>query len=248
MKQQIPFELSRIERENGVRVLYAAEAGVRAWGIASPDAGHDVRFLFTGTGTESRGVIEKLACKGLTLHGVDLQRALNLLLDSNTPLLEWLRSPIRYLETKPFSERFRFLAGRFFDAERSFAQYFRLAERIHTEHLREGNPGQGKYLAALRAALSARWLEQERVPPPVNFSTLVEKTVKDAGAKTMIQKVALREQRGKNASTDAISDFLTEELFHLEVTAPKKDGMEQPVPRRSVEMITYLHDAHLQEA
>jgi predicted nucleotidyltransferase len=36
--------LSRIEREHNIHILYALESGSRAWGFASRDSDYDVRF------------------------------------------------------------------------------------------------------------------------------------------------------------------------------------------------------------
>lgn len=42
----IQKELSRIEKENRVRILYAVESGSRAWGFASRNSDFDVRFIY----------------------------------------------------------------------------------------------------------------------------------------------------------------------------------------------------------
>jgi Predicted nucleotidyltransferase len=44
IRQQIAAELSRIEKEEDVRILYACESGSRAWGFPSKDSDYDVRF------------------------------------------------------------------------------------------------------------------------------------------------------------------------------------------------------------
>ena len=45
MRKEIQNELARVERDEGVRILYAVESGSRAWGFASPDSDRDVRFV-----------------------------------------------------------------------------------------------------------------------------------------------------------------------------------------------------------
>ena len=39
-------QLDEIEREEGVRILFAIESGSRAWGFPSPDSDFDVRFVY----------------------------------------------------------------------------------------------------------------------------------------------------------------------------------------------------------
>lgn len=84
MKQQVQTELTRIERESGVRVLLAVESGSRAWGFASPDSDYDVRFLYAHPRDwyvsvfEGRDVIEQMLPGDLDVSGWDLRKALRL--------------------------------------------------------------------------------------------------------------------------------------------------------------------------
>ena len=44
--EEILTKLERIEREEGVCIVYACESGSRAWGFESQDSDFDVRFLY----------------------------------------------------------------------------------------------------------------------------------------------------------------------------------------------------------
>ena len=46
IRQEIQEALRKIEKQEGVRILYAVESGSRAWGFASPDSDYDVRFIY----------------------------------------------------------------------------------------------------------------------------------------------------------------------------------------------------------
>jgi len=46
MQQLILHHLQRIEKEKGIRILYACETGSRGWGFASPDSDFDIRFIY----------------------------------------------------------------------------------------------------------------------------------------------------------------------------------------------------------
>lgn len=97
-------QLRAIEAEENVRILYACESGSRAWGFPSKDSDYDVRFLYVRRPEaylsifERRDVVERPISDMLDINGWDLKKGLKLFQKSNTPLLEWLESPICYEE------------------------------------------------------------------------------------------------------------------------------------------------------
>src|SRR5215510_13896244 len=101
VRTHIVARLASVASEEGVRVLYAAESGSRAWGFGSPDSDYDVRFLYAHERNwyvklgEDRDVIERaLDEQRVDLAGWDIRKALRLLLKSNPALYEWLVSPV----------------------------------------------------------------------------------------------------------------------------------------------------------
>ena len=104
MHKRIVESLRQIECEEDVTILYACESGSRAWGFESTDSDYDVRFIYLRktpwylTIQNKRDVIERPISDELDIAGWDLPKALGLFRKSNPPLLEWLRSPVVYLE------------------------------------------------------------------------------------------------------------------------------------------------------
>lgn len=80
MKSTIQQELKRIEREEGVLILYACESGSRAWGFPSTDSDYDVRFIYIRPVEwylsifDKRDVIERPINDSLDMSGWDLKK------------------------------------------------------------------------------------------------------------------------------------------------------------------------------
>ncbi len=103
VQAEVDRRLKDIERKHDVRVLFACEAGSRAWGIESPDSDYDVRFLYVrprawylslSNGREVLDTRGKQPDPVWDVSGWDIRKALRLFRKSNPPLLEWLHSSL----------------------------------------------------------------------------------------------------------------------------------------------------------
>ena len=98
--ERIQARLDEVERDHGVRVLWAVESGSRAWGFPSPDSDYDCRFFYVRRHDDylspwrPRDVIETPLDGVLDVNGWDLIKAVRLAARSNATVLEWLRSPL----------------------------------------------------------------------------------------------------------------------------------------------------------
>lgn len=109
IRAEILRRLRAAEVEHGVRIVYACESGSRAWGFASPDSDYDVRFLYVREADwylsfdveRRRDVIEYPITDEIDCGGWDLRKALYLLTRTSGALMEWLNSPVRYIEEGP---------------------------------------------------------------------------------------------------------------------------------------------------
>ena len=107
MKRRIEHELNEIEKNYKVKLIYACESGSRAWDFASEDSDYDVRFIYVHpkdwylTIANKKDVTEIPFDGVLDINGWDIKKSLKLLRKSNSPLLEWLSSPIRYRNVRP---------------------------------------------------------------------------------------------------------------------------------------------------
>lgn len=135
--ETIRRKLEAVERDHGVRVLFAVESGSRAWGFPSPDSDYDVRFVYLHPRdwylslVERRDVIEiPIDAEDHDISGWDVRKALQLLLRSNPPLYEWLGSPIVYREDGATMAGLRSLAERGYANKTMGWHYLRMADRM----------------------------------------------------------------------------------------------------------------------
>src|SRR6266542_1537282 len=186
--EEINRRLTSLEESDGVAILLAVESGSRAWGFESMDSDYDVRFVYVQRPEfylsidleMQRDVSERPIVDDIDLSGWDIRKALQLFQKSNPPLLEWLQSPLIYLERFSFASQVRGLLSTFYSPRNCFHHYFHMARGNIREYLRGEIVWRKKYFYVLRPLLALRWLEFGLGPVPMEFSKLVEKTVTDA--------------------------------------------------------------------
>ena len=180
VRRCIMAELEAIEREQGVRILFAVESGSRAWGFPSQDSDYDVRFVYLQpaesylTVAPRRDVIERPIDNLVDIGGWDLRKTLQLLVRSNAALLEWLTSPVRYRDSGGEPARLLELALTSADLTALAYHYEHQARRSFAEIEAAGDGVRHKsYCYALRSALALLWLRDREAPPPMDLPSLL---------------------------------------------------------------------------
>ncbi|MCM3617299.1 nucleotidyltransferase domain-containing protein [Sutcliffiella horikoshii] len=98
--------LHDIETSQHVKILYACEAGSRAYGFATNSSDFDIRFIYISPLKDYLSLMRKedTITQQDTMYdiqGWDLKKALLLAGKSNPSLYEWMLSPIVYRELSP---------------------------------------------------------------------------------------------------------------------------------------------------
>lgn len=226
---KIHAELKQIEQEEGVRILYACESGSRAWGFPSKDSDYDVRFIYVRpvewylSILEKRDVIERPISDLLDINGWDLKKALNLFRKSNPPLLEWLQSPIPYLEPFSVTEKIRQLSPLTFSPRSSMYHYLHMAKGNFRAYLQGDLVKIKKYFYVLRPILACGWIEKYGTMPPMEFEELVERMLPDSTLKQEVYTLLTRKRAGVEFDLEpkiaVINDFLERQIAYFEETA-----------------------------
>ncbi len=237
MRSQIESLLMETETSESIRILYACESGSRAWGFPSQDSDYDVRFIYhhpvewyLSVDLENkRDVIERLISEQIDLSGWDLRKALKLLAKSNPPLLEWIRSPIIYLDPVGFKKRLHAISNIYYSPKACAHHYLHMAQGNVRDHLNGETVWLKKYFYILRPLLAIRWIEDGRGQVPMEFDILVETMVTDTRLKSAITKLLDRKEAGEELERgpriDEISNYIDQELARLSDT-PDLDGAE----------------------
>lgn len=175
-------ELRQLEKDRVIKILYAAEAGSRAWGFPSADSDYDVRFIYVqGTkdlvklypSDDNFDINIKAGCfPDLDMAGWRLDKALKLMTKSNAALLEWIDSPIVYLDDDGFAADLFYLAYDFIDDRALVHHYANMAYRCVVDHLKMPMVKLKKYFYCIRPILAADYVIAGRGTPPVDFHEL----------------------------------------------------------------------------
>jgi len=236
----IQSRLAQIEIEERVTIFYACESGSRAWGFPSKDSDYDVRFLYVHplewylTVDEKRDVIERPLIDKLDISGWDIRKALRLFRKSNPPLLEWLGSPIVYMEQTDLAARMGMLAEIYYSPLACIHHYLHMAQGNFHEHLQGERVWTKKYFYVLRPILAIQWLERGFGIAPTAFGDLVDRLVKDAVLLEAIQTLIAQKSQGleltEGPRIPSISQFIELELARLEQgfsAAPNRPPTEE---------------------
>lgn len=225
VRKEIVGRLRSVEEAEDIRVIYACESGSRAWGFASADSDYDVRFIYVHQANwylsidDAKDVVEHTDGL-LDLSGWDIRKALRLLRRSNPPLLEWLRSPIVYLEEPVIVGRIRDLASEFFSPRSCLHHYLHMAEGNYREYLRGTEVKTKKYFYVLRPILACMWIEDRNTTPPMEFERLVEAQGLDKPLASEIDCLLRGKKAGEEMDTGpriaVINEFVEASLARFE--------------------------------
>lgn len=238
IKEEILCRIEKAEKEHGVRVLYAIESGSRAWGFESPNSDYDVRFIYAHPKDwyvavdleDKRDVIEYPIVDEIDINGWDIRKALKLFSKSNPAFVEWLQSPIVYIERGNFARKARALLPKVYSVEKGIYHYRSMAKTNYRGYLREELVPIKKYFYVLRPLLSIMWLEKYQEPAPIEFETLrkmvSDRTNLDSQISALLERKKRSLEKELAPPIPELNSFIESELERLESFAesPDKSG------------------------
>ena len=222
MTDEIKKELVRLELEQDIKILYAVESGSRAWGFASSDSDWDVRYIYIHKLDwylkidDKKDNHDEILPNDIDLAGWELKKALRLFRKSNPPMLEWLRSPIVYLQQFSTADKLRDLTKEYFNPKSCLHHYLRMAEGNFQAYLLKDKVRMKKYFYVLRPILACDWIMQTDTMAPMEFSKLLNSQVTDQNLKIEIQNLLIRKMAGEELNEEPkiqiLNDFLEQKI------------------------------------
>lgn len=229
IEQEIGRRLRDIEQHHSVIILFAVESGSRAWGFQSTDSDYDIRFVYKHNVdwylsiTKKRDVIEDPLDEIFDFSGWDIQKALWLFSKSNPPLLEWLKSPIIYLEQGNFRSDLRDLEEKYFSVKACILHYLHMANGNYREYLKTETVKTKKYFYVLRPLLACEWIRRNKAPPPMEFEKLANEILDDDSVKNRVFDLLSRkrnnEELGEGPAIPTLNKYIEETISFYETYA-----------------------------
>ncbi len=233
LQKKILSELNKIEKEFDVKILYACESGSRGWGFPSKNSDYDVRFIYSRTPDyyfslfAERDVIELPIEDDLDINGWDIKKTLILFYRSNPALLEWISSPIIYLDRFGFRKNLWNLIPEYFSYTACFYYYMHMAQKNYKEFRKNKNQNIKEVFYVLRPVLACRWLTVEKKVVPMAFEELLKLSAIENKLKKEIE-VLIQIKKGFSEKDsyhipEGINVFLQDEIDRFEdVDIPQK--------------------------
>jgi uncharacterized protein len=228
--------LYKVESEHRLSVIYALESGSRAWGFESQNSDYDVRFLYVRPVkwylcVEKRDdVLELGTSEDIDLSGWDLRKSLLFLRQSHPVLLEWLRSPVVYVEPSTIVQQMREIGEEFFAPRASVHHYVGWAERMLHRYFQHSDLAAKRYFYVMRPILCCRWIQTIGGQPPLRLQELITAIEMPTETQLAIETLIERKRAGYELDSmgriPVLDHYISEVLPQIKaflVTLPKPE-------------------------
>jgi predicted nucleotidyltransferase len=238
VRTEIMRRIVEAEKEHDVRVLYAVESGSRAWGFSSPNSDYDVRFIYVHKKDwylsvdleDKRDVIEYPIVDEIDINGWDLRKALKLFWKSNPAFIEWLQSPIIYVDDGYFAQRARELMPTIASSHKGIYHYLHMAKGNFREYLKKDLVPLKKYFYVLRPLLAIMWLEKYDKPAPIEFEELrrlvADNKPLDEAITDLLARKRVSLEKEYAPAVPVINEFIESELARHENYVASNKGRD----------------------
>jgi predicted nucleotidyltransferase len=237
-------EIKKFEREQGIKIIFAAESGARCWGLDSPTSDYDVRFIFHYPVREylkidrPKDTLERKNVEyNIDFVGYDIYKYLYLISKTNVNMLEMLNSSTVYYEGKSeLMKVIREYANFTFNPVVAYYHYHALGWNNYDKYivrgLEKGKNIPKTYVYALRGLLGALHALEHGELCPVNFEKFVRDTpLLPEEIKTVFLEEFIPMKRGKLVSTTERNSLVD---TYLEMEFLKRKELNKEAKRERI--------------
>lgn len=156
--------LCATEEKYNIDILFACEAGSRAWGTDDAESDYDIRYIYKHRDLKAYLSLERAkevidTDIPFDAHGWDIFKAFGLMKKSNPSIYEWAYSPVMYRDKEQFSVKLKRIVEDEFSQYKLFLHYSQLLSRNLKEAAKKDTITEKKQkllIQAVRAFLIAK--------------------------------------------------------------------------------------------
>ena len=236
MQTKIKTLLQNLEQKKGIQILFACEAGSRAWGFPSPDSDYDIRFIYRHarpwylTLNEKKDTIEFMENELLDGSGWDIRKFMRLMYKSNASIYEWLFSPIVYRQGNELITELKQIATTYFLPKKIMFHYLGIAKGMLEREFKGEEVKIKKYFYVIRPVLAAKWIAEKQTPAPVDFQELLPLIETHTEVYQAIQKLLSEKEVAVEGQLipkiPVLDEFIQQEMEQLDQVAKTMEKRE----------------------
>ncbi|TYR79993.1 nucleotidyltransferase [Priestia megaterium] len=226
MNKQVEEKLKQIEKQYHVKVLFACEAGSRAYDLHTPSSDYDIRFIYKYEQSRYLHLYrpsEVINAKDINydIQGWDLYKAMHLFTKSNPSLYEWMHSSVIYHEVPAFAQSMRKMIKTSYSFKTLGFHYLKLLNRNSKRNLTFSVTIEDikVSLHLVRSYMSLTVLIKQQAFPELSFHKLMTQTEHEPFILYMSRLlVRAKQQQGTISLQDLkeLKRFVQSEILRLE--------------------------------
>lgn len=181
---RVVTKLQDFEKTNDITIVFAVEAGSRTWGLSSDDSDYDIRFVYFRNDKITYISVNKVIdtiCGFSDDHefdwqGWDILKTIGHLKESNPNILEWLYSPVIYINKYEFKEKCLNIVNKMHTHMSLMYHYYNMAKRNNSD-LIEGNDVviSKKYFYVIRPVATLLYIMEKYTSfPDESFELIID--------------------------------------------------------------------------
>jgi len=208
-------------KEQDILPLFYAESGSRLWGFHSKDSDYDIRGIHLLSKenyfkiSKSKEVVEVMEGKK-DLVSFSIDKAFQLILNSNPSLLEWFRGDIIYFNKIENYEKLKSEVLKNINLKALYHHYISMGKQNYIKYIeKEKQFTYKKVLYVLRGVLSAIYVYNKKTAPPLQTDTLISQLNFDTQTNLLLKNLLKKKKSGSERELVKNKDHVKKVIDNL---------------------------------